>query len=820
MRVTRIRPWTLAALLALGGLACAPGEAVAQGRYQPQGAAQRHYEAGERLLQAADAARAGKDENETRARYTEAADAFEKAILADPAYVDAYAKFGLATYSLGQSDRAIARLQPALARSPDSPELLFWLGNHLLKAGRPDEGLPHLEKVSRNAEAFPEAHLVLGTHYYKVNDLPRAQAALERYLVARPDDVAARGTLGNAYFKSEKYPEAMRAFEEVRRVSPDNIQVQINLGTCHFQVGDYAKAVELLKGALEKDPQRESVVFNLGQAYFQWKKYPEATAQLRKFVAMKPDSFNGHYFLGSALFEQGQAQDAAALGSLAEAARLKPKVAIPQYKIGLIHLRRGALDEAERAFETARALEPKDPWCLSALGTVARKRGNLDAAGTLHQQAVEAAPDTGRLQANLALTRLARKQLIEAEAAASRALALDPKDAFVQQTLAYVMAAGARSRLAANDPVGAEARLRQAVAAMSPTDPALPLLRADLAVALQAAGKTNEATAEADAAAKAAPTDAGVAIARGRVLLGAGRFVEARGAVASVPAAAVAPAGLAIIGAAALRSGDSAGAVQPLENAHKANPAETTSARNLALAHLSQAAREFKDPKDAGAGVDALKAALKNEDALDAALAPRAAYLSLVLALRRGDAGAANTWLGKLGTPKDTSWLAGAPPGHLEFLAAYAALLGRREDRAVAALEGSKAVRNKGGIEARVLRRAYERLAERAWANGNTNDAAKQLKAAANLGHDAVLDHNLLVLELKANRKAKVEGRLRTLSGSVPEAFYNLAVTLEAQGRHEEAYKAFVRYGQMGGPYAAKARDLAEAKRRIFGFEP
>lgn len=820
MRVTRIRPWTLAALLALGGLASAPGEAAAQGRYQPQGAAQRHYDEGERLLQAADAARAGKDENEARARYTEAADAFEKAIEADPAYVDAYAKFGLATYSLGQSDRAIARLQPALARSPESPELLFWLGNHLLKAGRADEGLPHLEKVARSAEAFPEAHLVLGTHYYKVNDLPRAQAALEKYLVARPDDVAARGTLGNAYFKSEKYPEAMRAFEEVRRVSPDNIQVQINLGTCHFQVGNYAKAVELLKGALEKDPQRESVVFNLGQAYFQWKKYPEATEQLRKFVAMKPDSFNGHYFLGSALFEQGPSQDAAALASLAEAARLKPKVAIPQYKIGLIHLRRGALDEAERAFEAARTLEPKDPWCLSALGTVARKRGNLDAAATLHQQAVDAAPDKGRLQANLALTRLARKQSIEAEAAAARGVALEPADPFVQQTLAYVMAAGARARLAANDAAGAEARLRQAVGGLSPTDTSLPLLRADLAVALQAAGKGNEATTEADAASRAAPTDAGVAIARGRVLLGAGRFAEARGAVASVPAAAASPAGLAILGAAALRAGDSAAAVQALENAHKANPAETTSARNLALAHLAQAAREFKDPKDASAGVDALKAALKNEDALDAALAPRAAYLSLILALRRGDAGAAGTWLGKLGTPKDTSWLVGAPPGHLEFLAAYAALLGRREDRAVSALEGSKAVRNKGGVEARVLRRAYERLAERAWANGNTNDAAKQLKAASNLGHDAVLDHNLLVLELKANRKAKVEGRLRTLSGAVPEAWYNLAVTLEAQGRHEDAYKAFVRYGQMGGPYAAKARDLAEAKRRIFGFEP
>ena len=818
MEHPRLRRWSLACLLALGGVTTS-AEAVAQGRYQPQGAAQRHYSEGERLLQAADTARADRDEKEAQARSAEAADAFERAIEADPAYVDAYAKFGLTTYSLGQSERAIARLQPALARSPESPELMFWLGNHLLKAGRPAEALPLLEKVAANVEAFPEASLVLGTHYYKINELPKAQAALEQYLRARPDDAAARGTLGNAYFKSEKYPEAMRAFEEVRRVSPDNIQVQINLGTCHFQLGNFAKAVELLEDALVKEPNRESVVFNLGQAYFQWKKFAEAAKQLRRFVTLKPDSFNGHYFLGSALLEEGPAQDTEALKALAEAARLKPKVAIPQYKIGLIHLRRGALDDAERSLNAARALEPTDPWIVSALGTVARKRGNLELAASLHQLAADGGPDKGRLHANLALTRLARKQMPEAEASVTRALKLDASDGFVQGVAAHVLASAARSRLASGDAPGAEVRLRQALA-VTPVGETAAMLRADLAVVLQAVGKSAEALSEAEAAAKAATTSASVAVGRGRVLLGAGRPAEARIAVEASAAAAVSPAGLAIIGAAALRAGDTETAVRTLENAHKSNPAETVSERNLALAHLSRAAAEFREPKEPGAGVESLKAALRNEDALDASLAPRAAYLSLILALRRGDAGAAATWLAKLGTPKETPWLTGAPAGHLAFLGAYTSLLGRREDRTVVALEGSKGVRNKNGLEARVLRRAYERLAERAWANGAVGEATKNLKAAANLGRDAVLDHNLTVIELKANRKAKLEGRFRAMSGNVPEATYNLAVVLEAQGRHEDAYKAFLRYSQLGGTYSAKARDLAEAKRRIFGFAP
>lgn len=814
------RRWSLAALVATGAVAFAPATAQAQGRYQPEGAAQRHFAEGERLLSAAEVARAAGDAATAEARTREAADAFEKALEADLAYVDALAKFGLATYSTGQSERAIPRLRAAVERSPDSPELAFWLGNHLLRAGRAAEGLPHLERVARQAEAFPEASLVLGTHYYKAGDLPRAQTALETYLRVRPDDVQARGTLGNAYFKAEKYPEALRAFEDVRRASPDNIQVQINLGTCHFQLGNYEKAVELLTDALRREPKRESVVFNLGQAYFQWKKYAEAAAQFRTFVAMKPDGFNGHYFLGSSLFELGPTKDAEALASLGQAVRLKGDVAIVHYKIGLIHLRRGALDDAQKALDVARRLAPADAWVASALGTLARKRGQWDAAATLHQQAVDGAPDKARLQANLALTRAGRKQWPEAEAAATRALALDATDGFVRDAAAHVLAGAARARLSNGDAAGAETLLRQAVAAA----PGTALLRANLAVALQAAGRSAEAQAEVEAAARLAPADLSVQISRGRVLLAAGKPAEARTAVESVPAAAQAPAGLAVLGAAALRAGDPEAAVRALEAAVRAVPTDATSARNLTVAHLSRAARELRDGGGA-AGAEALKAALRNEDALDVGLAHRAHYLALILALRRGDAGAAATWQVKLaavekGDARSAPWLASAPPGHLDHLAAFTALLNRREDRAVTLLEGSKALRNKGGAEARVLRRAYERLAEKAWAGGAFGEAAKHLKAAAALGRDAVVDHNLLAAELRANRKAKLEARLRALTGTVPEAWFNLGIALEVQARHEDAYKAFQRAGQLGGPHAAKARDLAEAKRRIFGFAP
>lgn len=63
----------------LAGLLCA-ATAFAQGRYVPQGAAQRHFQTGERLQQQGDNLREDNEEAGAKAKYTAAAEAFSDAI--------------------------------------------------------------------------------------------------------------------------------------------------------------------------------------------------------------------------------------------------------------------------------------------------------------------------------------------------------------------------------------------------------------------------------------------------------------------------------------------------------------------------------------------------------------------------------------------------------------------------------------------------------------------------------------------------------------------------------------------------------------------
>ena len=809
-----------------------PDPAFAQGRYQPQGAAERLFEEGLSSWREGDGLRAKGDEVAALAAYEAAASAFESAIAADPDYIDAYLKLGLMAYTLGQeraSERAIVLLERAAARLPAELALQFWLGNNLMRVGLGAAALAPLQRAATETDAFPEANLVLGTFHYKADAFDHALPFLERYALSRPKDVGARGTLGNAYFKLERYQQAIIEFEAVRKDSPDNIQVLSNLGTCHHQLGDYARAVVLLEEALVKEPDRESVVFNLAQSYFKWGKYEPAIKHLRTVVALKPQGFNGHYFLGSALLEAGRSTEA--LAPLTEALRLKPTVAIAAYKMGLIHLRSGALAQAEQALEQASSNAPKDPWIKHAQGTVARRRNKLDVALALHLAAVEAAPDKARLHAGLAVTLHLMGKTSEAETSASRALTLVPSGSvadsealsYVVEVAALVLTASAKVLLENDQLQEGTTRLERVVELTGGTPDAL----SNLALALMAQGKVDAALALSARALLAAPQASAVQRAHARVLLAKGAFAEARPLAerALSNAETASSTGVetsAMVGLAAgaqLLGGDGQAAVKTLEQSRKTVGDERRLARLRATAHLAVAATAMRTPEGEGAA-ESLKAALRDDSALEPLLRARLNYLSLIAALRRGDAASANVHLSRVGDAKALALALGASPtaGHLEVLTALTHLLSRREDKAVTALSELRGARKTGSPEARILRRAYERLADRAFQAGAYVDALKALRGASALGRDPVVDHNLLVLDQRGVKKLRAGAQFRSLTGSVNEAWFNLGVVLEAQGRQGEAYAAFVRYDELGGPYAVRARELIETKTRIFGF--
>ena len=798
-------------------LALAAPTAHGQGRGQTQPAASRQFEQGEQALQAADAARARGDTRAAQTHLSEATAAFERALQADATFVDAYTKYAFALFAAGQPAAALPHLEAGLRAVPESLELTFWLGNVLLAAGRADAGVPHLERVARAGDTFPEANLLLGNHFYRAGDFGRAEDHLARYVSTHPDDVNARGTLGNAYFRRERFREARAEFDAVNKASPGNPQVLVNLGNCHLQLGDAAAAVRVLEQARALDPERESVWFNLGQAHLQGGHWADATQWFERYAVRQPTSFNGRYFLGTALFEGGQLE--AARGALEAARALKADVPIVHYKLARLALKGGRLDAADTHVAAASALAPDDPWVASLRGTLARARGHLDAALALHKRAVELAPQQGRLRAVLGVTLAAMGQLEAAEQAVEAGLRLALQDTAVTRDAVHVLTLRARGLLAGGDAPGAIVRMRRVVMLSDASTDAL----AGLATALVAAGQIDEALAALEGPLARAPDSPALRAAEARARLAAGQTAAAITAAERASARLPSPENTALLASALVAAGDTDGALKvlaPFLRAEGGAEAPAAVVQAAAWAHLRRAARALgaTPPSAEPAGAD-LKAARASGDRLDPRGAALLDYLSWVVALRRGDTAEATSLAALFSGPQAARLDAMAlPAGHLDALQAATHLLGRREDKAIALLEPGRLAKQRGSLEARLLRRAYERQAERAYAAGALVDAGRALASADAIGHDAYTEHNLLALSLRAGKvkataRGKIERRLRTLAAQVPEAWFNWAALVDAQGRTEEAERAWTRYAQSNGPHAAKARELAEARR-------
>lgn len=221
------------------------------------------------------------------------------------------------------------------------------------------------------------------------------------------------------------------------------------------------------------------------------------------------------------------------------------------YTRGLDALRSGDIDAAERAFKTATELNPRMPQPLVGLADVAQKRGNLEQAGNLLQQALTLAPNDDGVHYALAIHHTNTQDYAAAEAQLKQVIELNPRQTVAQLDLAnlYANALGRPSEAIATyrgvltaDPkhAGAHQGLAMALAKTgqfkeaetefrkaAELAPGIPLPLHSLARMQLSRGQTDAGAAALEEALKVQPDFVPALLDKGDVLLGAGKPEEA-----------------------------------------------------------------------------------------------------------------------------------------------------------------------------------------------------------------------------------------------------------------------------------------------------
>lgn len=258
--------------------------------------------------------------------YDTAAREFRRVAEMAPMLAAAHVNLGAVYFEKKDYARAIPPLRRALELDANLPGAESMLGASLLAQGYAAEAIPHLEKaqaddllgvalldVNRARDAIDRLEAAMQKRsddpdltYY----LAEAHARLSRQLVDRlrqsaPDSARARqltaealAAAGNRQGAEKEYRAALAARAELRGV-------HLALGELFLEAGDYEKAEPELRAEAGQIPGSAAAAYRLGQVLLNRGRVKEAVAELRRANSLQPDMPETQVELGKALAASG-----------------------------------------------------------------------------------------------------------------------------------------------------------------------------------------------------------------------------------------------------------------------------------------------------------------------------------------------------------------------------------------------------------------------------------------------------------------------------------------------------------------------------------
>jgi len=347
------------------------------------------------LLQTTDFSGEGLKAMET-GNYQAAAEAFTKAVAADPKDYIAHFNLAQAYGFLHKNAEGVAEYRKVLELKPGLYEAELNAGILLMRENEPAEALPlFAQAAEQKAEEYLPRYS-LAVAQYQTGALEEAEASYRKALDLDPKAAAAEAGLAHTLEREGKLDDAAPHLERaaqmdakyrsglleladlyeknhqtaqaaaIYREFPENASIQEHLGQMMLETKQYADALPRLEAAYAKE-QTEANRVPLATAYIFTGALDKALALLPAAVEAEPGNFEIRMMYGRAL--RDRKRFAAAAAQFQEAAKLKPNDARVWTETGDMLYMTGDLPQALAAFDRARQLGENTPgvWFFRAI---------------------------------------------------------------------------------------------------------------------------------------------------------------------------------------------------------------------------------------------------------------------------------------------------------------------------------------------------------------------------------------------------------------------------------------------------------------------
>ena len=362
-------------------------------------------------------------------------------------------------------------------------------------------------------------------------DVEAAATAFRHALELRRDDGPALIRLADLELEQGRVEEAELLYVRAAAVD-DSAAVAYGMGRVGEERGEYTEAIDQFERALTLQPGASVLHYHLGQAYRELGEFDRAEAALARSgpnrVAMADPLMHELTTLAiGALPHLDRGHAAAREGRLAEAeAAYRQAVAADatnvraHQSLATLLVRRGDPEAAVEHFGVAVRLEPKNAEAHSDLGVLLSELGRNDRAAEHLGRAVELEPELLDARLSLGNVQARTGRLAEAEVTFRRVLESDPGNADARLGLGAVLAQTGDFEQAV---VELQAALR-----LVPEDGRTPRVHFGLAEALVRTGRLEEALSHYTRVRELEPADGLAWLREATVLMGLGRFADAK----------------------------------------------------------------------------------------------------------------------------------------------------------------------------------------------------------------------------------------------------------------------------------------------------
>ncbi|MFZ1034889.1 MAG: tetratricopeptide repeat protein [Candidatus Acidiferrales bacterium] len=175
--------------------------------------------------------------------------------------VQADGALGIAELQAGQPAEAVANLQAALTKSPDDPNLLFYLSRAYSALSEESS-----DKLLATSPDSARAHQVRGQADYGLKIFPNAEKEYQRAIALRPDLPGLRLELGRVFAAESEWEKAAEQFRAEAKLQPGNAEAAYRLGDALLQLGKMKEAEAELQRSDSLRPDMPETLYALGRA--------------------------------------------------------------------------------------------------------------------------------------------------------------------------------------------------------------------------------------------------------------------------------------------------------------------------------------------------------------------------------------------------------------------------------------------------------------------------------------------------------------------------------------------------------------------------